>query len=167
MKKLFYFILFTIIFTSCDKSGDLSSGGTLKITSSTGSSKTLSNYKQALVAGSWYCVIDEPTSTDNYYWLAIGGLTDSGLVNINVGIPTIQTGVVYSYSTNGGATTAGVSIDFEDWIEADYANATKATIEFSKFQYPGHIVGVVINYDKTGKVLSKGEFDFVSTKSQI
>jgi len=124
----------------------------------------LSNYKQALAQGCFYCTIDEPNSTDNYYWIAIGGITDAGQVDIYVGIPTIQTGKIYTYLTNSGNNETNLSIDFEDWIETDYSNTTKATIEFSKFQYPGRITGVAINYDKNGKVLAKGEFDFVSVK---
>jgi hypothetical protein len=165
-RNLFYLILITALFAACDKSGELSSGGTLKVTASTGTTKTLSNYKQALESGCWYSMIDEPTSTENYYWLDMGGFVDVGDIDISFSIPRIQTGMVYSYFKNGGGTT-GVDIQFNDWIDSDYTNMTKATIEFSKFQYPGRIAGVVINYDKAGKVLSRAVFDFISTKSAI
>jgi len=164
MKKNLFLFFATLFLVSCNSDNELKSGGTFKITSSTGTSKTLSNYKQALAQGCFYCTIDEPNSTDNYYWIAIGGITDAGQVDIYVGIPTIQTGKIYTYLTNSGNNETNLSIDFEDWIETDYSNTTKATIEFSKFQYPGRITGVVINYDKNGKVLAKGEFDFVSVK---
>ena len=164
MKKNLFLFFATLFLVSCNSDNELKSGGTFKITSSTGTSKTLSNYKQALAQGCFYCTIDEPNSTDNYYWIAIGGITDAGQVDIYVGIPTIQTGKIYTYLTNSGNNETNLSIDFEDWIETDYSNTTKATIEFSKFQYPGRITGVAINYDKNGKVLAKGEFDFVSVK---
>lgn len=164
-KNLFFFLFISSLFlVSCNSDNEPKSGGTLKITSSTGISKTLTNYKQALVQGCFYCTIDEPNSTDNYYWIAIGGITDAGQVDIYVGIPTIQTGKVYTYLINSGNNETNLSIDFEDWLETDYSNTTKATIEFSKFQYPGRVTGTVINYDKNGKVLAKGEFDFVSVK---
>lgn len=164
-KNLFSFLfLASLVLISCSSDNEPQSGGTLKITASTGTSKTLSNYKQTLAQGCFYCTIDEPNSTDNYYWIAIGGFTDAGQVDIYVGIPTIQTGKIYTYLTNSGNNETNLSIDFEDWIETDYSNTTKATIEFSNFQYPGRITGVVINYDKNGKVLAKGEFDFVSVK---
>lgn len=164
-KNLFFFLFLSSLFLiSCSSDNEPKSGATLKITSSTGISKTLTNYKQALAQGCFYCTIDEPNSKDNYYWIAIGGFTDAGQVGIYVGIPTIQIGKTYTYLTNSGNNETNLSINFEDWIETDYSNTTKATIEFSKFQYPGRITGVVINYDKNGKVLAKGEFDFVSVK---
>jgi len=164
-KNLFFFLFLSSLFLiSCSSDNEPKSGATFKITSSTGISKTLTNYKQALGQGCFYCTIDEPNSKDNYYWIAIGGLTDAGQVSIYVGISTIQIGKVYTYLANSRNNETNLSIDFEDWIETDYSNTTKATIEFSKFQYPGRITGVVINYDKNGKVLAKGEFDFVSVK---
>ena len=76
----------------------------------------------------------------------------------------IQVRKIYTYSINSGSSTSDLSIDFEDWIETDYENTVKSTIEFSNFQYPGRVAGTAINYDKNGKVLAKGEFDFVSVK---
>jgi len=102
-KNLFLFLFLSSLFLiSCSSDNEPKSGGTLKITSSTGISKTLSNYKQALALGCFYCTIDEPNSKDNYYWIAIGGITDAGQVDIYVGIPTIQIGKTYTYLTNSG-----------------------------------------------------------------
>jgi len=167
MKKNLFLLLFliTLFLVSCNSDNELKSGGTFKVTSSTGISKTLSNYKQALAQGCFYCTIDEPNSTENYYWIAIGGITDAGQVNLYIAMPNpIQVRKIYTYSINSGSSTSDLSIDFEDWIETDSENTVKATIEFSNFQYPGRVAGTAINYDKNGKVLAKGEFDFVSVK---
>ena len=51
-----------------------------------------------------------------------------------------------------------------DRDDSDRKIVTQTTIKFSNFKYPGRVSGVAINYDKDGKVLAKGEFDFISVK---
>ena len=172
MKKNLFFLLFfaSLFLISCNSDDELKSGGTLKITASTGVSKILSNYKFAYEQGCFGSEIGEPTSTDNLYVIEIWGYTDAGLATIYAQIPTptIQTGKTYTYVPDPkNHDTKLLEIYIEDWIETDSWNTTKATIEFSKFQYPGRITGIAICYDEKGKVVSKGEFDFVSAKPSI
>ena len=178
MKKIFLIFISSLLLTACSKSDDLSSGGTFKVTASSGITKIYSLYTGEFVNSAFTYHIDKPNSSNlESIYLRLSGGGDYGGIEFEFWSDnTIQIAKVYSfkyidinsheYGDNG--------LVFDDWIEKDCGNtrftngtATKTTIVFSKFQYPGRITGVIINYDKDGKTLVKGEFDFVTTKPTI
>jgi len=175
MKKIFLIFISSLLLTACSKSDDLSSGGTFKVTASSGITKIYSLYTGEFVNSAFTYHIDKPNSSNlESIYLRVSGGSDAGEVEFefasdnSIDIKRVYS-LMYNDIINHGFGDNGIV--FKDWIEKDSGtdsngNAVKATISFSKFQYPGRITGVVNNYDKDGKILVKGEFDFVSTKPQ-
>jgi len=160
----------SLITTSCNNSDvELKNGGTFKVTASSGTSKTM-DYTETDYKAGVFLVNFNPYSPNinannriGFLGLAIGG----GMSILFDFSNPIQIGKDYTYTHSAVQTVTSTYIEFSDWIDSDYSNTTKSTINFSRFQYPGRITGVIINYDKIGKILIKGEFDFVCTKPKI
>jgi len=173
MKRFFLLIIITSLFLiSCSKSDELSGGGTFKITASSGTTKTFNMAANgATLNGFAYHIHNPDSNSKNESYMLLYGTTNAGNNMIELQFTcanSIQLGKAYEYdySVTGDSNNTfenGVNFYFEDWLDSDSNNTTKATVIFSRFQYPGRITGTAINYDKDGKILAKGEFDFVST----
>lgn len=169
MKNIFLLLLFaTLILQSCSKSDDVTNGGTFSITASTGTTKTLTMQNGTLRFNFFdYSITLYPNSTRLV--LDISGIVDytSSITGNTCGVtfiydPPIEIKKVY---TSIVGSNNSVYIDFTDWVDSDNSNKMKTTIVFSDYNYPGHISGVVQTYDKNGKPLARGVFDFISTKA--
>jgi hypothetical protein len=179
-KLVFQIIMFVMLLTtlnSCkdnnspsnqnNPNGDLKSGGTLKITTSNGTIKTITNFKPKYVSneGDYFYsdrykdIYESIDSYDTNKFIITGYYTNGGLVDIRFNTAVvlgIETGVVYTYPS-----AQPLKISFEDGISSDYSNVKKTTIRFSSWIYSKRITGIIINYDGNGIELAKGEFDFI------
>jgi len=174
-KLVFQIIMFVMLLTtlnSCKDNNspsnqnnpnvDLKSGGVLKVTTSDGTIKTLTNFKPKYVSneiGYFYSDIygDPYKSTSNFL---IYGYFTSKVIQILFQIPVtsgIQTGVEYTYPN----VQDRLNISFQDGISSDYSNVKKTTIKFSSWIYSKRVTGIIINYDGNGIELAKGEFDLI------
>lgn len=152
------------------------SGGTLKITASSGTTKTFLPDVELLkgVNVFSYDVTEPSSANNNAYSIELRGFCDAGEVGVYLGgVSSIQIGKMYSYIYKNKPVAGEAVIQLYDWIAEDFGGtgstgrSVKVTVQFSKFQYPGQIKGIVINYDINDKVVAKGEFDFVSIKPKI
>ena len=152
-----------------NSTGELKIGGTLKITLSTAYSYDyiLTNQyntfidSQHISSFTFTSLINEPTSYNgNLYLINLGSGSDyvneTRPVNLQCWLPNpIQIGKEYCFKSNVGA-------QFRFGLKSDYSDSETITVKLSAFKCPGRITGVEIKYDKAGKMLLKGEFDFIS-----
>lgn len=149
--QLALFICMSTLFFSCKSDGSLTSGGTFKLTTSTGTNKNYT-YSGSADAGTFSCQID-PNSNGKYEIIIETNVKPPAFsVIIEINTKTIEVGKEY---IDG--------VYFDPWNSDDYEN-TKCTVKFSKYSYPGRVTGVIKCTDKTGKVLATGEFDFMTTE---
>src|ERR1035437_686595 len=170
MRKVFQSIMFLLFLTtliSCkdnnSPSNELSSGGTLKITASSGTTQVF--YRDAKAGVNFFVyTISEPSSTNNNtYSVSLKGFCNAGQAEVYfAGTNTIQIGKTYSCIYKNKLITGEASIQLSDWISDDFGatgskdKSVKGTVQFSKFQYPGEIKGIVVNYDINDKIVANG-----------
>ncbi|MFZ4456148.1 MAG: hypothetical protein ACOYOT_08005 [Bacteroidales bacterium] len=164
MKRIFYLLFLAAwILQSCSKSDDSLNGNILIITTSTGETKTF-KYANSMTAGTFKCSVDNYNGPySKYSVIALRAFLDNddhitGDIALFFYSP-IKIGYVYeSYGRYS-------DVRFEDWIESDNSTMNKRTIVFTDYNYPRHIAGSVTGYDVNGKMVAKGIFDFISTKT--
>jgi len=175
--SMFLLLLTTLISCKDNNSPDneSNSGDIFKVTASDGTTKTFVSDTQLLKGVNVFSnFIQEPSSSDNTYYLILTGFSSAGESCFEFGgVSSIQLGKVYTYVYKNKPVSGEAVIQLYDWIDEDFGGigstgkSVKVTAQFSKFQYPGQIKGIVINYDINDNVVAKGEFDFISIKSSI
>jgi len=148
-----------------NSTSDLKTGGTLKITFPTGNSYNyllVSQYsQQSRFSDRFISLVNEPCSGNgNLYMVSLGSgtieVTQTCPISLEFRLPPpIQIGKEYCFDSNVGA-------HFFFGLNSYYSAGETITVKLSAFECPGRITGVEIKYDKAGKMLLKGEFDFIS-----
>jgi len=146
-----------------DQNGNLKSNGVLKITTSDGTVKTLTNYKPKIINETGYFTSEINTDTEHgkFKIHIYGYFTNNKLIDILfINRSGVFLGVEYAFYGGTEYDSYNLYINFKDGISADYSNVKKTTIRFSSWMNNKPVIGIIINYDENGNVLSKGEFDF-------